>query len=298
MPTPRRNLLAAYLPTPGGEDALGLGIAMARSLNADLTVCMVLPPADRAKTPEARSLTESLDDQAADWLASATADVPDDVVAEGHLAFHENAAEGLVLEAQQTHSDVIVVGGSGGGIIGRHSLGSVVNDLLHVSSTPVVIAPLGARESAEPIRRITCAIGRRGGTGALLETAVATCRHTGFPLRLISFVTADGRLPGDTRHRGRRPARAEAAEHLRELADDVRGRLESGHEISTEIIAAESVEAGVGLVEWAAGDIVYVGSSRLARPLHLFLGSTASKMLRALAVPMVVVPKDADVEES
>ena len=35
-----------------------------------------------------------------------------------------------------------------------------------------------------------------------------------------------------------------------------------------------------------------VGSSRLAEKNKLFLGSTANKVLRALPVPMVVVPRD------
>jgi nucleotide-binding universal stress UspA family protein len=35
-----------------------------------------------------------------------------------------------------------------------------------------------------------------------------------------------------------------------------------------------------------------VGSSRLAQPRRLFLGSTAAKMLRVLQVPMVVIPKE------
>jgi nucleotide-binding universal stress UspA family protein len=36
-----------------------------------------------------------------------------------------------------------------------------------------------------------------------------------------------------------------------------------------------------------------VGSSRLAQPRRLFLGSTAAKILRELPVPMVVVPRTA-----
>jgi len=35
-----------------------------------------------------------------------------------------------------------------------------------------------------------------------------------------------------------------------------------------------------------------VGSSRLAEKYKLFIGSTANKVLRALPVPMVVIPRD------
>ena len=51
-----------------------------------------------------------------------------------------------------------------------------------------------------------------------------------------------------------------------------------------------TVEAAVESLSWEDGDVVVVGSSRLAQPRRLFLGSTASKMLRVLPVPMVVVP--------
>jgi nucleotide-binding universal stress UspA family protein len=51
------------------------------------------------------------------------------------------------------------------------------------------------------------------------------------------------------------------------------------------------VESAVRKLEWQDGDLIMVGSCRLAQPRRLFLGSTAAKMLRVLPVPMVVVPK-------
>ncbi|HWV50485.1 MAG TPA: universal stress protein, partial [Microbacterium sp.] len=42
---------------------------------------------------------------------------------------------------------------------------------------------------------------------------------------------------------------------------------------------------------WLPGEVVLVGSSRLAQPRRLFLGSTAAKMLHELPVPMIVVPR-------
>lgn len=51
------------------------------------------------------------------------------------------------------------------------------------------------------------------------------------------------------------------------------------------------MESAVRTLDWQDGDLVMVGSSRLAQPHRLFLGSTAAKMLRVLPVPMVVVPK-------
>ena len=44
-------------------------------------------------------------------------------------------------------------------------------------------------------------------------------------------------------------------------------------------------------IEFAASEVAIVGSSRLAQPKRIFLGRTANKMMRVLAVPMIVVPR-------
>ena len=49
MTNPRPNLLVAYLATPGGEDALALGAQLAQSFDADLKICLVVPPSTPAE---------------------------------------------------------------------------------------------------------------------------------------------------------------------------------------------------------------------------------------------------------
>lgn len=284
-----RKLLAAYLPTPGGEDALALAIALAGPFQASLDVCMVLPPVPDGVGAEV-TRTEMLDAQAADMLSAAVTRVPSDVVAEGHIAFHDNAAEGLVTEAETTESAAIVVGGSGGGIRGRHALGSVVNDLLHISSKPVVITPLGAAVTARPVRRITCAIGRRPGAGPLVRAAVDACARSGLPLRLVSLVTDDdvAYLRGENQD----AARQDVTDHLAEQRESIAAQLPAGHDVTSFVLTGDTIDTAIGSLDWKPDDIIFVGSSRLARPHQLFFGATASKVLQALAIPMVVVPRD------
>ena len=54
--------------------------------------------------------------------------------------------------------------------------------------------------------------------------------------------------------------------------------------------AAES-QLNVARLAWLPGELLLVGSSRLAQPRRLFLGSTAAKMLDVIPVPMIVVPR-------
>ena len=58
------------------------------------------------------------------------------------------------------------------------------------------------------------------------------------------------------------------------------------------------IEEAIDGLEWDDGEILIVGSSRLAEKNRMFLGSTANKVLRALPVPMVVVPRDYDRADS
>jgi nucleotide-binding universal stress UspA family protein len=49
----------------------------------------------------------------------------------------------------------------------------------------------------------------------------------------------------------------------------------------------------VAAVPWAPGDLLVVGSSRLGPLARVFVGSTATKILRSSPVPTVVVPRGA-----
>lgn len=292
MTTSRPNLLVAYLATPGGEDALALGAQLALSLHTELKVCLVVPPSTAAEKAAAPGdFQEILDRQATTWLDDALSSLPDGVDAEGYVAEYENTAEGLSIEARRLNSSMIVVGGSGGGILGRHSLGSIVTNLVHTSTTPVAVTPRGIREVVSPVSRITCAVGRRPGVDALLQAATEACARADVPLRLLSLLPVDDGLSSDSSQDS--DARRAVNDHLERTVAAVRADLPAGHPVSTAIATGKTVEDAAASLEWEPGDLIYVGSSRLAQPFHLFLGSTAAKMLRVLAVPMIVVPRGA-----
>lgn len=286
------KLVVGYLATPGGEDALALGVRLARTLGAELEICMVMPP-DR--TLPSRGPTGGYEDllaeQGSEWLSDAKASVPDDVVAHGHVSFHDSYADGLIREAMRLGAEAIVVGGSGGGLAGSYTLGSVVNELLHSAPVPVAVAPRGTRKSTiEKVREVTCAIGERRGADLLLDTAVRASKAAGTPLRLVSLVALDptlGALRGDDDAVHKR-----ALEHAQQTLDTARSELPDGFPVTSTIVDGATVEAAVSKLEWEDGDVIMVGSSRLSAPRRLFLGSTAAKMLRVLDVPMVVVPRD------
>ena len=284
------KLVVGYLATPGGADAVALGARLARTLGAELELCIVLLP-DRAGTARLTvgDFNDLISEQAQEWLKDAA--VPADVVARSHVVFADSFADGLLQEVARLEADAIVVGGSGGGLAGPFSLGSVVNELLHSSPVPVVVAPRGTRHSdVERVREVTCAIGERQGADLLLRTAVRFSKAAGTPLRLASLVPLDptfGQLRGDAD-----AVRERALEHAEHTLESAKGALPEAIPVTSTVVDGPTVEDAVSKLDWRDGDLIMVGSSRLSAPKRLFLGSTAAKMLRVLDIPMMVVPRD------
>jgi nucleotide-binding universal stress UspA family protein len=160
----------------------------------------------------------------------------------------------------------------------------VANALLHASPVPVALAPRGYQRTA-PITRLTLAVGRRAGAEAAIETAINAAKRRGVPLRLVSLVELDAAGDGGE-------AINAAHIHANTVLTAASGKVPAGHEVSVAVAHGRTIEEAIDGLEWDDGEILIVGSSRLAERNRMFLGSTANKVLRALPVPMVVVPRD------
>lgn len=93
------RIVVGYLATPGGADALALGVRLALTLGVELDLCIILPP-DRA-IPSLKSIgnyEQHLIGQAEGWLATARESVPDDVGVRSEVRFDDSSADGLIKE--------------------------------------------------------------------------------------------------------------------------------------------------------------------------------------------------------
>jgi len=107
-------------------------------------------------------------------------------------------------------------------------------------------------------------------------------------LRVVSLLTLDDGDSADAAD----AARDYASKHLAAaLPGGAAGGAPAG---MADVVVAQgrSVEEAVDRLEWEPGEVLLIGSSRLARNRSIFLGSTANRILRALPVPMIVVPSD------
>ncbi|MDR6905327.1 nucleotide-binding universal stress UspA family protein [Agromyces sp. 3263] len=286
-----RRIVVGYTANDSGADALAVATRLARASEALLDIVMVLPSEARSSTvPTDPGYERYLKEQSREWLAEASEslDDDDDVAQLLHIRYAESFAEGLIAAAHEFGANLIVVGAARGGLFGRSRIGSVANELLHSSDVPVALAPSGSREIPVPVgvTRVTAAIGTRPGADALLGASVALATAVHAPLRLVSLVSVD--LPA-----GMDEGLAELTStvHADEVLAAARRELPRTLDATAVAATAATVEEAVRGLDWHDGEIVLVGSSRLATPHHLFLGSTAAKMLRELPVPMIVVPR-------
>ncbi len=288
IPVPVARIVVGYTATKAGRDAVAFASRLAAASGASLHLVLVLPAQKPGVVPPDAGYERHVREQAAGWLREGAAEISDGVAHRAHVRYGESVASGLVDAADELGASLIVVGAADGGHRGRHRLGTTTTELVHSSDVPVALVPRGARRipADTGITRLTAAVGEREGTELLVEETIRLAAATGAPVRLLSLVALDLPAGLDTG-----AIRTVGDTHAQEVLDEVRTALPADAEIAAVVATGDGIEDAASHLEWEAGEILLVGSSRLARPRRLFLGSTAARMLRVVTAPMIVVPR-------
>ncbi len=279
--------VVGYTANARGHDAVHLAVALARNHDVSLDLVLVVPedsPFNAVYPPET-GYDDILNEQAQRWLDEGLALVPDDITARGHIRRGDSEARTLIDASVEMDAAALVIGATNSGLFKRFTIGSVAGALLHSAPLPVALAPHGYRRT-EPITRMSCGFGTRPGADELLDVAVESARDRGLPLRLVSLLALDG---GDS------PELLDAAwMHAAQRIAAVESSSADALVPEPEIVVAKgrTIEEAVDRLDWEDGEILLIGSSRLAQHRATFLGTTANRILRALPVPMIVVPRD------
>jgi nucleotide-binding universal stress UspA family protein len=276
------TLVVGFPPDGQGRAVLHLAAMLARSTGEDVLVTTVVPSAwlpgpARVDAEYQAELAESA--QAA--LDEARRRMPADVQASYEVLHARSAPAGLLEVAERHDTAAIVLGSSLAGAIGHVSLGSVSDRLVHSSPFPVALAPRGFRCRGEcPVRRVTVAFG--GTDEALVKIAAREAERVGATLRVASFaVRPRAPIVAGVGQLGEDAIIAQWSEEVRAVVPE------------TVIGHGETWADAIDDVEWADGDVLVVGSSSIGPVARVFLGSRASKIVRASPVPVVVVPREA-----
>ncbi|HEX2740065.1 MAG TPA: universal stress protein [Rubrobacter sp.] len=293
------NYLVA-LTALGGRDALSLGRMLARAGDVTLTVCVVVPQTWDYPSP-ARVDAEYaafLKQYAEDAIAEAREFLGDEVRAEYTSISASSASEGLIATATEKGAALIALGSARYGPLGRITVGGIANEMLHVSPVPVALAPRGYRLPSDTrLRRVTCAFSGSMQSRSAFNAALQLSSRHGVPLQLTTFVVRDRQMyPSQVGYDAERLVaeqwRAQALEAqekaLATLPDNVT-------EVEAGIVEGRDWDDALDSLPWEEGEVLVVGSSRLGPVARVFLGSNSTKIVRSSPVPVVVIPRGADV---
>ncbi len=264
--------VVGYRPDERGADAVALAGVIALTQGAQLHLVNVVHGNKPVDAEEERR---------------ALAMVPDGVEAAFSVRVADSFAHGLIAAAKEDGASLIVVGAASNGLFKRFTVGSVANGLLHASPLPVALAPRGYNRR-DPLTRLTVMTGMREGWQAVLDVGISSAARRQVPLRLVSVVEIDQTTQTDFDLAN---ALSPARQHVNTVLAQAAATLPDT-KVTVTLAHGRTIEEAIDGIGWKSGELVIVGSSRLAENRKIFLGSTANKILRSLPVPMVVVPRD------
>jgi nucleotide-binding universal stress UspA family protein len=289
------TVLVALTPGERGTAALHLGNLLARSAGDSLVVAAVVPtPWPPSPFPGEAEYLQQAERSAEQALARARAQLGGGLPAEFVVQHGRSVAAGLLEVTIEHRADLVVLGSSSDGLLGRVGLGAVAHRLLHSTDVPVVLAPRGFTADGIRVRRVTAAFGPRDAESDLVRRALRVADGLGATLRVATFaVRPPTGLSGTIEESAddlvvARWSTQVAAMVTASLGEEAAGAVATRME--TVVGQGNTWAEAVGAVPWAAGDLLVVGTSSSAISSFL-LGSHAAKVVRSSPVPVYLVPR-------
>jgi nucleotide-binding universal stress UspA family protein len=272
------------------NDAVVLGAALARAYGAELHVAVVLPRGDLPfetallGTPICDQLDEKLYDSAERILGNA-----DFVRAslDGDLG-GRSAARALHEYAESEDADLIVVGSSHRGKLGRILPGSVGESLLRGAPCAVAVAPRGfARKQDVGFRSIGIAYDGSDEATLALAEAERLSRSLGAHLRVITVVPTQPAFQFEVALAGELVE--DLREEFRQVRDSGLSRLSGQSEVDAVL---EEGDPAIVLAEQCSElDLLLMGSRGYGPLRSALLGAISSAVIRTAPCPVLIIPR-------
>jgi nucleotide-binding universal stress UspA family protein len=213
------------------------------------------------------------------------------------LVVHQSSSipRGLTELVDQHGADLVVVGSSSSGLLGRVALGSVTERLVHTAKVPVAIAPRGYPLSPGPVQRLTAAYGGAADAVGLITTSAELAKKWSVRLRIASFTVRPVTMYGGSIERSAenlvvKQWTRKTMDAALEQLEDARRQVEVP-DVDVVIGAGTDWRDAVDGIAWQSGDLLLLGSGAAGPVSQVFLGSAASKILRHAPVPVMIVPR-------
>jgi nucleotide-binding universal stress UspA family protein len=273
-----------------GEDALALGLRLARATGARPLLACVYP--DEAPIGSGRVDAEWVAygrDNAEEVLDGAERLAPD---AERRAVGSSSAAHGLDDVAEAEGASLIVVGSTRHGARRRILPGSTGERLLHGAACPVAVAPRASRDRADdPIETIGCAFIDTADGREALRWAAALAARVSSRLHVVSVAARHAETFAPVvRREAEETYISEARAHYQEALDAAIAKLPTEVRATGEVLAGDVVDSLAALDDRDV-DLLVCGSRGYGPVRRVLLGGISTRLIRHAASPVVVVPR-------
>ncbi|WP_438353890.1 universal stress protein [Microbacterium sp. CJ88] len=290
--------VVGYGPHESDGGAIELACQLARAIPERVVAVSVVPqswgtPAAAGTDREFRQWAGGVGAESAERAAGDLAAHPE-VDGTAVWVHGRSVPQTLIEEAAARDARMLVVGSGSDARAGGIRLTSKTDRLMHSSTVPVAIAPRDYR-STSAVSRVTVAFRDDDASWSLLSRVAEIAQRASARLRVVTFLMSPTRRPvtSDVTHAETQvidlwagqaaQAQSEAKATLRSLGFD-------DDDLELQIAGGADWAAAVGSIEWDAGDVLVLGSSSSHRLAQVFLGSSASKIIRHAPVPVIIVP--------
>jgi nucleotide-binding universal stress UspA family protein len=276
-----RKVIAGYNGSDEARDAIALGKALSHVTGATLILAAV-----EARHQE--MVREQLED------AAAGIGIEPDV----RVITARSPAHGLHDLAEREAAEILVVGSSHRGGIGRVLAGSVAERVLHAAPCAVAVAPRGFRGEPQRAPRVI-AVGFDGMLESRHALAYASeiAQACGAALRLVAVQEADlifgyRDVPG---YDGSEVVRSER-ERLEKALDEALQELPRSVRPQGSVTSGSAAEVLAGVA--ANVDLLVVGSRGYGPLRRVLLGGVSTALARSAPCPLLIVPRPEQIESA
>ena len=287
-----RNIVVGYDGRERGGDAVALAERLRDPRLGKLLLVSAYPvtmlPAEPLAIVERRDVVELAAEAS---LTEARMLLAADVPVQVSVVPAASPARALTELAERDGADLVVVGSTHRGKVGRVVPGTTAERLLHGAPCAVAVAPRGY--AGDRLRHIGVAYDGSPEAEAALDTAEAIALECGVALTCYCVVEpagwADGMIAAGT---GAEWPSKTLEQHARQMLTAVTDHAPEGIELETRLLRGEPAEqiarkAADGL------DLLVLGSRGYGPLRRALLGTVSGRLVRESTCPVLVMPRSA-----
>jgi nucleotide-binding universal stress UspA family protein len=279
---PHLRLLVGYDGRPVSRDALALAKAFCEIGTTELTVACVRPYWPSLVGLENFAMVVEEDER---WIRRGATQVLGTIPFSARVLAGGHETAGLKELAEAEESDLIVVGSTHRGRVGRVCPGSMGERVLDDAPCAVAVAPRGYADEDASIHRIAVGYDGSKASTVALRRAIHLAEQSGASLLILGAVEISLGLAGFETRQSKDLQQAKMERHLERALSKIPSEVSSESRLLFGAPARAILEAAKD------ADLLVLGSRGNYSPVkRLALGSVGSAAMRSAACPTLITP--------